>query len=326
MQRSFFTLSFLLLYGFSAHADEANLAQGTSNVGVSTEQQAPVVPAVTTEKSIPKLDKVQESADKLVAVLDLRSSQETEASARALSVLVTSEVAATPGYKAVSRNDLRNLLAHQSDAQMLGCDDVKCMSDIAKLAAADLLVAGTVEKIKDAYVFSLQLIDPVQAKVLERQAATWSDSPDRLVELARPMVARILAGTEGQNMIGELEIIAPDNAVLTLDGESLGLAPLGHPVKHLSTGPHTVEASLDGFVSYKHQVVIINNERSLVRVDLVDADSLKPWYSRWWVWGSVGGGLALVGGATAAVLAYQATQNTPPTRLDLVGELPVGAE
>ncbi len=322
-------LSVFLLLAGGAQAQQPPVGGGQSP-DANTAPEAPVtaaVPATPARPAAPNTKQLrQNSATKLVAVLDLRSSKDTQASARALSLLVASEVGATPGYRAISRNDLRNLLAHQSDAQMLGCDDVKCLSDIARLAAADLLVAGSVEKIENAYVFSLQLIDPVQARVLERQAATWSDDPDRIVELARPLVARILAGPAGQQMSGALEILAPEKTVINLDGKRLGLAPLKHAITGLATGPHTIEAHLDGFEPYRHQVVVVNKERSLLQVQLVDSDSLKPWYSRWWVWGSVGGGLALVGGATAAVLAYQATQNTPPTRLDLVGELPVGAE
>ena len=278
-------------------------------------EQAMAAPVATTS-----------SSEKLVAIMDLRSGKDSQAIARALSVIVAAEVAGSPGFRAVSRNDLRGLLEHQNDAQMLGCEDVKCMADIAKLAAADLLIAGSVERLEDAYVFSLQLIDPTQAKVLERQAATWRDDPDRMVELARPLVARLLAGPAGQSMSGELEIIAPVGSSLILDGESLGIAPLDHPIKHLSTGPHSVQAKADGFVPFNQQVVIINNERSLLRVEMVDADSLRPWYSRWWVWGSIGGGLALVGGATAAVIAYQVTQNVPATTLELTGELPIAAQ
>ena len=49
------------------------------------------------------------------------------------------------------------------------------------------------------------------------------------------------------------------------------------------------------------------------RVELVDEDAAKPWYARWWVWGSVGGGLALVGGTAAAIAVVAVLTGTPTT-------------
>lgn len=258
-----------------------------------------------------------------VAILDLRSSEASAAVARALTVVVTAEVAATPGYRAVSRNDLQAILTHQSDAQLLGCAEVSCMADIAKLAAADLLVAGSVERLDDAYLFSLELIDPAEPRVIERQTATWRGDADRMVELARPYVDRLLSGATAQSFEGALEVVAPDDARIVVDGNDIGSAPLEQPVRRLATGVHRLSVSKPGFATLEQDVVVVRNETSLVRVELVDADSLRPWYSRWWVWGSIGGGLAVVGGTAAAIATFAVLSQPQPTTLDIAAQLPV---
>lgn len=258
-----------------------------------------------------------------VVVLDLRSSEMTAAIARALTVVITAEVDAAPGYKAVSRNDLQSLLTHQSEAQLLGCAEVQCMADIAKLAAADLLIAGSVEKLEASHLFSLELIDPSIPQVLERQTASWRDSPDRMVELARPYVDRLLAGGRAQHFEGALEVIAPAGARVVVDDNDVGQAPLPTLVRNLSTGVHTVNVSQDGYLPYVGDAVVVRGETTLVRAELIDEASARPWYARWWVWGSVGGGLALVGG-TAAVLAVALLSEPDPTTLDVLMQLPLG--
>lgn len=281
----------------------------TSAAPVIPDRMTPeAVPAAATEtQALPAPAPRRVAADaveeKSVAILDLRASEATADVAGALNMIVTAEVAAARGFRAISRNDLRTMLAHQSEVQMMGCTDVSCMADIAKLAAADFLVSGGIEQLEDSYVFSLELVDPKIPRVIERQTATWRDDPNRMVELARPYVARLLAGPKAQEHVGSLEIITLDKASIVLDGNAVGAAPLEHTVQNLPTGVHTLEVVMDGYLPARHDVVVVNNETTLARIDLVDAESLKPWYSKWWVWGSVGGGLALIGGGVAIVAA-----------------------
>lgn len=302
----------------SADLDEASTEAQPPAVATIA---SPTVPAPTPAPAVPVAPVTQVATTagprKTIAVLDLRAGEATAAAARALTVVVTAEVAATPGYAAVSRNDLRSLLAHQSDGQMLGCEQLSCMADIAKLAAADLIVAGSIEQVESAHVFSLELIDPVEPRVLERQTATWRDQPERMVELARPYVDRLLAGTQAQTYQGDLEVIAPEGATLTLDGKVVGTAPLATKVTGLSTGVHSLRADKEGYLPFVGDLAVVRNETTLVRVDLVDADSARPWYARWWVWGSVGGGLAVIGGAAAAVTVFAVLSQPDPTTLSL---------
>ncbi|MFH1807831.1 MAG: PEGA domain-containing protein [Pseudomonadota bacterium] len=248
-----------------------------------------------------------------IALLDLRSDEDTKNMASALTVVVASELGRTPGYRTVSRNDLKSLLAHQANAQLVGCSEVQCLSDIAKMAAADLLVSGSVTRVEDAHVLSLELIDAVEARVIERQAATWRGDPARMVELARPYVDRLLAGPAAQSFVGSLELMAPEGASITVDNAVQGNAPLGQPVANLASGVHGITVAKPGYLTVRDDVVVVRGETTLVQVDLVDENADKPWYSRWWVWGSIGGGLALIGGTAAAIAVVAVLTNTPTT-------------
>ena len=62
-----------------------------------------------------------------------------------------------------------------------------------------------------------------------------------------------------------------------------------------------------GFLLYDQDVVINHRETTLLQVELVDEDSLKPWYKKWWVWT---GAAALVGGAVTTAILLQSTDTT----------------
>lgn len=262
-------------------------------------------------------------AGRSVAVLDLKPGGATEGIAKALTTLVTAEVSSTPGFHAISRNDLKALISHQADLALLGCAEVSCAADIARLANADLVVAGSVERGEgDAVVFSIALIDPATPVVLERQTATWRSNPDDMVELVRPLVEKLLLGKAAVDFKGALEILAPAGAVVVVDDQQLGEAPLKGPVKDLSTGAHHIEVRKSGYVPYLRDVAVAKNETHVVQVDLIDEDSLIPWYQRWYVWGSAVGAVVVVGGTAAAIGTYSYLSQPQPTTLHVAADLP----
>jgi hypothetical protein len=247
-----------------------------------------------------------------VAVLDLKASGDVAGIAKALTTLVTNEVGQRPGFKAVSRNELKALLAHQSDARLMGCEEPQCLADVGKLANARRVIGGSVEHAEgDAVVFALTLIDPEGPVILDRIAWTWRSSVDDMVDLARPAVDRLLNGKQAESFVGDVEILAPDGAAVILDDKELGAAPL-KPTRGLAIGVHHVEVRKDGYLPFSKDVAVSQGESHVLQVDLVDEASLRPWYARWYVWGSAIAGVVLVGGAVAAVGTYNYLQ-TPST-------------
>lgn len=245
-----------------------------------------------------------------VAVLDLKAAGDVEGVAKALTTLVTSEVGARAGFKAVSRNELKALLAHQADQRLLGCDEPACIADIGRLVQAQRVVAGGVERAEGgAVVFSLTLIDPEGPVILERVAYTWRSPVEDMVDLARPAVDRLLFGKQAESFVGVLDILAPAGTSIVVDDRELGQAPLD-PVRGLGIGVHRVEARKPGFFPWGVDVAVSQGETHIVQVDLVDEASVQPWYARWYVWGSALAGVVVIGGTAAAIGTYQYL-NTP---------------
>src|SRR5690606_25289752 len=156
--------------GDAAPAPPATTEEPSADERAPSEPPAAVTAPPAPKTSAPALDALQ--ADKqglpLVAVLDLRASDGSEALASALATVVAAELAARDDVRAVSRNELQALVTHKAEQALLGGESVKCAADLGKLVEADLVITGAVERAGEAYVFSLSLIDPVVGDVKER--------------------------------------------------------------------------------------------------------------------------------------------------------------
>lgn len=255
---------------------------------------------------------------KLVAVLDLKPTVGAEAAAAALTTMLVAEVAAIDGHKAISRNELKSILAHSADAQLAGCNEARCAADVAHLVNADVLVAGTVDKVGGATVVSLSLIDAgskdatTGPTVLGRQEAAFRGPDDQLLNLARPLTQRLFDAQNAGKHRGTLELFAEDGAVVVVDGKEVGKTPLPSQ-KDLPTGVHSVSFSKDGRVSQSFDVVVARNEPTVVRVELVE-ESL---FEQGWFWATAGGVVLVAGGTAAGITTYALLNQNTPSRVVL---------
>jgi hypothetical protein len=265
-------------------------------------------------------------AEKLVAILDLKTDGDATALANALATVMASDVTARDGYKAVSRNELKAVLAHKADASLLGCDSPACAADVAKLVDAQLVVAGTLGVVKggeagdtgQALVLTLSLIDPAGPAVVQRADVTWRGAPEELVNAVPATLDRLFDGPAAATYTGGLELFAPSGATLVVDGKEVGTAPLKEPVRGLAIGVHVVQATSAGYVPLRKDVVVSRNETSVVRVILEE----EPLTSQWWFWTAIGGGAAVAIAAGTAVALVALTEETPPTRVVVKAPLP----
>ena len=221
-------------------------------------------------------------------------------------------------YEVVSRNDLRKLTQHQAEAQLLGCLEPRCLSDLGALAAADQLVTATLGRMDDRLIFTLELIDVNSTTVISRQSVSWQGPQSGVVDLCRPYITRLLGGPKATSLAGDMELIVNEKgAMVHLNDEELGISPV-KPVNALPIGKHSLKISKDGFLPFHTDFVINQNETTLFQAQLIDEDTLKPWYAKWWFWT---GTAAVVGGAvTAAVLLRDA----PATTLEIRTPVPIG--
>ena len=288
---------------------------GTSAPQVSTPSVgAPRKPVWET----PKPARRQRSAFRM-AVMDVNVLTEglDPVVGESLSAVIAAELTSRSGgrYNVLSRNDLRSLVGQQIEAQSMGCLEPKCLVDLGKLATADQIVTSSVAELGDELVFTMELLDVTLGQVLRRQAVSWRGEPHGLVDLCRPYVARLIEGTAAQGYEGGIQVLASeDGAKVHLNDKALGATPL-QVYFDVPIGRHRVRIQKEGFLLFNADVVVHHNETTLLQAQLVDEDSITPWYRKWWVWTGVS---ALVAGAVTTGYLLQSES----TSLDIVLPLP----
>jgi hypothetical protein len=290
----------------------APLAIAVDAAATTTETAAPAAPVVPDAPAAPPAER------RLVAVLDLKGGEGAAAQAGALTTMLTAEVSAHDGYRAVSRNELQALLAHQSTAQLVGCDEPRCMADVAHLVNADFVVSGSVEKLEGATVVGLTLMDAgndaAGATIVSRQKAAWRGSDDELLLVMRPLVQRLFDATNAHTHIGAVEVFVPEGAHLVLDDKDLGTAPV-NAIRDLPTGVHRLQIAKDGYANEVVDLVVSRNETTIVRVDLEEIPLLEqPWF-----WATAGGVALVAAGTAAGITTYALVTATPPPSRVVLG-------
>ena len=257
----------------------------------------------------------------LVAVLDLKGSANAAAQASALTTMLTAEVAGQKGMRAVSRNELQALLTHQSTAQLVGCDEPKCMADVAALVKADFVVSGNVEKLEGATVVGLTLMsaggDGQDPAIVGRQKAAWRGSDNDLLLVIRPLVQRLFDAPNAHTHLGAVEVFAPEGAAIVLDDKAVGSAPVP-ALRDLPTGVHRLTVQKDGFADGAVDIVVARNETTIVRVELEEI----PLLSQPWFWATAGGVVLLAGGTAAGITTWAIVTATPPPSRVVLGKQP----
>ena len=250
-----------------------------------------------------------------VAVVELRADPALSGPAKALTTIIATEIGAMPGYKALAPNELRSMLDNSAMQQLLGCEDAQCVANFSTVLATDRIVIGSLEQAgvgdEAAVLLSVSLVDPSVPAVLARRTETWRGPLDDIVSLPRPLLQQLLGRVvDGQR--GALDVLGTTGATVTVDGTVSGTTPLKQRLP-LAVGAHEVIVQREGFVSQRRTVAVAAGETSVLQAELVDEQSLLPWYARWYVWGPVAGGAVLVGAAAAGFVAYNVLADQPTT-------------
>ena len=77
--------------------------------------------------------------------------------ASAFSVYVRNELAKS--YRVLSLEDMKAVSGWVEERLKVGCDDTKCLIELAGAMGTDLVVAGSISKIANTYGVTLRLIN-----------------------------------------------------------------------------------------------------------------------------------------------------------------------
>ncbi len=159
----------------------------------------------------------------------------------------------------------------------------ECMSQMGKELKADRLLYGKIQRRKNGFQVSLDLLD-VGKKTMERSTSEiipfGETNPAGVKKWARSLYNRLTGVPE----LGSLVVTANvDNGTVYIDGEIKGSLSGGSArITGLAEGSHTVGIEADGYESFGGEVSITSGETEELSVDLVTKGAIGG--------GKVGGG------------------------------------
>ncbi len=181
-----------------------------------------------------------------------------------------------PGFTVLSMRDLQAAIAHEADRQLLGCDDEGCLAEIADAVDADLLIHGTLTTTSDAVTASaptitLTLLNTRALVVVNRVSFTWRGDPRLLSEVVAS-AAQHLVVPAAQRKPGGIRVVGlPDDAQVFVDGVDRTFAARRDVLAGIATGPHEVQATLDGKLPSTTYVLVQSGAIATVQPAFVDA-------------------------------------------------------
>jgi TolB-like protein len=117
-----------------------------------------------------------------IAVMDLKvKAGIDEAKVASLTNLLCTAISHSGSYEVIGRDDMRAMLEHVADKQLLGCDDTKCLVEIGGALGVQMLVAGDIGMVGQTYLINLKLIDIDQTKVLSRISEQYNGDESGLI-------------------------------------------------------------------------------------------------------------------------------------------------
>lgn len=233
------------------------------------------------------------------AVLDLQPSGASEAVARNLTQILSTEIKRAEGTSVISRDDIVAMLSADKLAQLIDAEcDTSCVAELGGALGVDHLVVGQIGKLEPQYVVSLRLIDPVGVEVTHRITEVFRAPESELVRAVRHAGRRLL-GIES-DLGGSMAVSGPiQEAEVFIDGAAIGVLPM-RPKALDRSGRMQVRVAKDGFFDWESDVFVNPGEATAVWAELEPVP--EQWYETWWLWTIVG--VAVVGGGvTAGILA-----------------------
>lgn len=187
--------------------------------------------------------------------------------------------------------------------QHRGCgSESRCLISVGKALGVDVVVAGNVAALGDAYVVDIKAVDVAEGTEIARVASEpLRGDPDDLIDNVRVAAYQLLAPGALRGSINLL--VDLDGAEVWIDGEKVGVTPLARPIGGLSVGTHRLEIRAEGYdparreIEVKFQkssrvVVSLSGEVPVPRAAVAPPGDEPPFYRSRWFWTAVGVGVA----------------------------------
>ena len=253
-----------------------------------------------------------------VAVLDLTTAGVSLDLAANLTNVVAAELAGLEIFSVISRADIRAMLTHEQDRNLLGCDaSSSCVADLGGALGVRYLVSGSVGRVGERFTLSLSVADVERG----RQEARSTDSVAAeagLLDLAKKTSRAVVANLLSERQATLLVTSPEPGATIRLDGKVVGTTPAAR--LRVAWGPHRLELEKTGFITAAEELTIqtrgvVERQLSLIpSPDFLDGYEARAKKIRVGAWLSTGAAAASLGAAVAYQLKYLDTASRFDTK------------
>ena len=206
-----------------------------------------------------------------------------------ISQVIASRLGEYDAFSVISRTEIKAMLSYEYEKQAMGCeDDISCLAEIGAAMGVDYIVAGSLGKMNRTFVLNLMLIKINESFVKNRISVSLKGDSSDLIELVSPYVKKLVEGEKASKYKGSVDILVNESeASVLINSKKIGTTPLKEQIQ-LPIGKHSIFVRKSGYSDYKTDFVVRKNLSSVLTVKLMDEESVKPVYKKWWFWTTIG--------------------------------------
>jgi len=247
---------------------------------------------------------LENGAELKLAVMPLAARGVPAPTADAMTQILSAELNGIEGISVISRDDIQAMLAKVQTESELGCtDNMECIVEIGAALGLAKLVTGTVGRVKDTYVVSMQLVDIRKAEVENRVLESFEGDPDELKNAVK-LGAYQIAGVDYLSRTGQVAFtFNVSEADAQLSGKPIALRGNQLDAENLRPGRYSLRviADQDDYYPLRTDVYVAPGANNVRSFDIRERET--PWYGQWWVWTIAG--VVVAGSVTTALLLTQ---------------------
>jgi hypothetical protein len=209
---------------------------------------------------------------------------------------LATEVASLEGVQVVSLSELEAMLGAESLKDQMGCDDVSCLTEIGTAAGVEKIIAGSVSRVDETHVVSLQLVNVRDASVENRVTLSWKGTAGEIADVLGAAGEILVVSRESLELASISIEGIPTSAAIAVDGKTLGTGP--QVISGIAVGVHTVTITDGDYEAYSAHIVTRRGQTRPIMASLTPVS--VPVYTKWWFWAA---GAAVLGGAAVLLLS-----------------------
>ncbi|HEY3452171.1 MAG TPA: PEGA domain-containing protein [Myxococcales bacterium] len=195
-----------------------------------------------------------------VVVLPLGSLGVEEEVASSLLGFLRAEISRLPGYSVVDLGKFHKVVGADCKGEE------RCLSSAGSKLGAEVVVAGTVAGVGEAYSIDLKAVVTKSSREDSRITELISGERELLIDGIRGAAYKLLLPSQ---YAGTIQVdLAEQGAEVFVDGRPAGKSPLKVPIPNLTPGKHALKIVMPGFADFDKWVDVRFARVSVVKVDL----------------------------------------------------------